>query len=393
VGADGEAEVLNGGGYGMIAPMATAEPNGSGYFLYHSIGVFPDKARRVSEALSALGALWGTPIESQWTVSLDLRRQFLDLWGELIAAPPGTMTTAENVTTAVHSIMGSLPPRYLERRKVLIAADCFPSVHFLLSGMGYELETVPLRPGETWVRSEDFIARWGPDVGVALLTFVTSMASYRCDVPALLAHGRKMGSLVGVDITQGIGIVPFDVRTFPVDFIVSTSLKWLCGIAGAGVLYVREDLLRECQPRLRGWFSQGDVFSWQLDAFRYAADARRFDHGSPSIFGCAGSLPGLQWHARQDGGSIAAHNQRLVEALIDAAPALGLDLASPRDSAERGGSVMFRLPAGSDAPSVVEKLRRQDVFADHRGVTLRLSPGNMTTLEGVERFVTAMRSA
>jgi selenocysteine lyase/cysteine desulfurase len=373
--------------------MAAFEPNGSSYFLYHSIGVFPDKARRVSEALSALGAIWGTPGEGPWAVSLDIRQQFLERWRELIAAPPGTMTTAENVTTAVHSIMGSLPPRYLKGRKVLIAADCFPSVHFLLSGMGCELETVPLRPGETWVRSEDVIEKWGPDVGVALLTFVTSTASYRCDLPALLAHGRRMGSLVGVDITQGIGIVPFDVRTFPVDFAVSTSLKWLCGVAGAGVIHVREDLLRECQPQLRGWFSQEDLLSWRLDAFQYAPDARRFDHGSPSIFGCAGSLPGLEWLAQQNRDALTAHNRTLVQALIDAAPALRLELVSPREAAERGGSVMFRLPAGPDPAKVVEELRRHDVFADHRGTTLRLSPGNMTTLEGVERFVNAMRRA
>jgi kynureninase len=365
--------------------------SGAGYFLYHSIGMFPDKARLVSEALARLGTAWGTANDSQWDVSLAIRAQFIERWRQLIGAAPGTMTAAENVTTALHSVIGSLPEQHLRGRKLLIASDCFPGVHFLLSGMaarhGYALETVRPRPGENWVRSEDFIARWDADVGVALITWVTSHSSYRCDLTALLAQGRRMGSLVGVDITQGIGIVPFDLRRYPVDFIASTTLKWLCGVAGAGVLYVREDLLRECQPELRGWFSQEDIFSWTLEGFRYAPDARRFDHGTPSVMACAGSLPALEWHAAQDPAALSAHNVRLTEAIARSLP---LPLVSPADPAQRGGSVMFRLPESVKPQAVIDQLRCDEVYADCRGTTLRLSPGNVTTMEGVEQLARSL---
>ncbi len=365
--------------------------SGAGYFLYHSIGMFPDKARRVSEAVARLGAAWGTPNDSQWDVSLAIRAQFLERWRQLIGAPQATMTTAENVTTALYSVVGSLPERHLRGRRLLIAADCFPGVHFLLSGMaarrGFVLDTVRPRPGENWVRSEDFIARWDAEVGVALITFVTSHSSYRCDLRALLAHGRKVGSLVGVDITQGIGIVPFDLHTFPVDFIASTTLKWLCGVAGAGVLHVRQALLSECQPELRGWFSQENIFAWTLEGFRYAPDARRFDHGTPSVMACAGSLPALEWHAAQDLAGLSAHNLRLTEAIVHALP---LPLVSPADPEQRGGSVMFRLPESVNPQVLIDQLRRDEVYADCRGTTLRLSPGNVTTMDGVERLVRAV---
>jgi kynureninase len=372
-------------------------PDGSGYFLYHSIGMYPGKAQQLSQALSALAGIWGKANDAQWAASLEVRGHFLERWRQYIAAPVGTITTAENVTTALYSLIGSLPDRHLRGRRLLIAADCFPSLHFLLAGMaerrGFVLDTVPLRSGESWVRDEDFIGRWGPDVGVALLTHVTSTASHRCDLQTLVAHGRTMGSVVGVDITQGVGIVPFDVESPRVDFVVSTTLKWLCGVAGAGVLQVRDDLLRECRPELRGWFSQENIFAWSLDGFAYARDARRFDHGTPSIMACAACIPALEWHATQDRAVLAAHNRLLVEAIIEAAPALGLALVSPRDAAERGGSVMFRLPAGADPSAVIQTLRDNLVFADCRGTTLRLSPGNVTTMEGVERLLRSLRAA
>ncbi len=371
--------------------------DGSGYFLYHSIGMFPGKTQRVAEALADVANLWGTPDDAQWPRSLAIKRQFLDQWQRLIAAPPGTMTTAENVTTALYSVIGALPDQYLRGRQVLIAADCFPSLHFLLSGMaqrrGFELVTVPVRDGESWVRDEDFIARWGPGVGVALLTWVTSTASHRCDLAAMTAHGRQMGSLLGVDITQGIGIVPFEAASADADFLVASSLKWPCGVAGAGVLQMRQSLLRECRPELRGWFSQEDPFSWALDQFEYAADARRFDHGTPSFLACAASLPGLEWHAQQDAAALRSHNQRLIEALLQNCESLGLTLASPRRAGERGGSVMFKLPAGRQAAAVVDALRKQQVFIDSRGSTLRFSPGNVTSMDGVERLLRTLRTS
>lgn len=374
--------------------MGKTTHDGSGYFLYHSIGMFRGKDARIAEALARVATRWGSPDDAQWPQSLEIRRQFLARWSDLIGAPPGTLTTAENVTAALYSIIGGLPERYLRGRKLLIAADCFPSLHFLLSGMaerrGFELVTVPMRPGESWVRDGDFLARWGADVGVALLTWVTSIASHRCDLRELVAHGRAMGSVVGVDITQGVGIVPFKVQDVNADFVVGSTLKWLCGVAGAGVLQVREPLLQECRPELRGWFSQEDPFAWALDAFAYAPDVRRFDHGTPSILASAACLPALEWHAQQDHAALLAHNRRLVEAVVDGCVALGLELTSPENAEERGGSVMFRLPSGVYPAATIGALRDEEVFADCRGTTLRLSPGNVTTTEGVGRLLRAL---
>jgi kynureninase len=368
----------------------TPEGDGSGYFLYHSIGMFPDKGRRIGEALAAFAARWGTPDDAQWESALGARREFIDRWRILINAREGTLTTTENVTSALYTLINSLPSHHRAHRRILVAADCFPSLHFLLAGMaarhGFILDTVPLRAGETWVREEDLIAHWTPDVGVALLTTVTSTASYRCDLDALTAHGRRMGSLIGVDITQSVGLFPFDAQATGVDFVVSTSLKWLGGTPGAGILYVRAPLLETCEPELRGWFSQQNIFSWDLDKFAYAPDAHRFDNGTPSILACVGTLPALAWHAAQDGTALLAHNRALASSLIDGAADVGLRTASPLDERRRGGSVMIQLPPGSHERTLAE-LREAGLYADCRGTTLRLSPGNVTTADGALRVL------
>ncbi len=364
------------------------------YFLYHSIGLYPEKAADMAAALTSFSVDWAAQDDAQWPKVLGARAEFLALWRDLIEAPEGSLTSAENVTTALFSVLGGLPTERLQGKKVLIAADCFPSLHFLLNGMserfGYKLETVPIRQGEFWVRDEDMLAAWDEDVGLALLTFVTSTSSYRCDLEALIAHGSKMGSLVGVDLTQGIGIIPFSLDTMPADFVISTSLKWLCGTPGAGIIQMRPDLIGEVKPELRGWFSQDNPFSWDLDAFEYAPDARRFEHGTPSVLACVGSVPALKWHADQNG--ILAHNRMLTEAVIDAADMSGMTLATPRDPDRRGGSVMVQLPESVNPTGTVDILRAQNIHVDARGQIMRLSPGAVTTMKHVEQLFEALKN-
>ncbi|WP_348628229.1 aminotransferase class V-fold PLP-dependent enzyme [Mesorhizobium sp. M4A.F.Ca.ET.050.02.1.1] len=319
----------------------------------------------------------------------------MDTWIRLIDAPQGTLTTAENVTSALYSLIGALPSERLAGKRVLVAADCFPSLHFLLAGLAqrfnFTLDTVPLRPGESWVRDEDFVARWQEDVGLALITFVTSTASHRCDVAKLAAHGQAMGSIVGVDITQGVGVVPFSVAETPVDFVVSTSLKWLCGSSGAGILQVAPDLLSTCRPELRGWFSQPNPFSWDLDAFSYASDARRFDHGTPAILASVASLPGLQWVEDTGIDAIRARNAVITGRIIGAALDNGWAIRSPLDANARGGSVMIGLPQGVEAAKLVATLRDERLYCDARGTTLRLSPGMVTADEAVGALIARLQ--
>jgi kynureninase len=377
--------------------MSASGALGSGYFLYHSIGQYAGKAADLAAALKRYAEVWGRADDGQWGYVLTQQARFLELWTRLIGAEPGTVTAAANVTGALYSLIGALPTGHLKGRQLLIAGDCFPSLHFLLTGLqerfGFALRTVPLRSGAGWVEDEDIIAAWGPEVGLALLTHASSTSSHLCDLESLVAHGRRMGSLIGVDVTQSIGLVPYDVAAPAIDFTVSSTLKWLCGTSGAGILHVVGPVLETCAPELRGWFSQSDPFNWDLDSFSFAPDIRRFDNGTPAAVACLGSIPALEWHARQDTAGLRAQNRELTSAILDISDELGLTLASPRNPAVRGGSVMIRLPNEIDPRKLISDLRAQSVFADCRGNLLRLSPGNVTEMAGVEALKRGLLAA
>ncbi len=367
------------------------------YFLYHSIGMYPGKEQDLALALGEFAQVWGRSDDSQWAQVLPLRARFVDRWRAILNAPAHSVTTTESVTAAFHAVLGALPEAHLAGKKILVGADCFPSNHFLLQTMaarhGFTLATVPMRQGASWVEDEDFLDHWGPDVGLALLTWVSSTSSHRIDLGRMVAHGRRMGSLLAVDITQGAGLLPFDVMAPEVDFAFSTSLKWMCGTPGAGALYVSPRLVAHLRPDFAGWFSQENPFNWDITAFAPAQDIRRFDSGTPGCMAALASLPALDWHAGQDHAAILAHNRRLTARILDGVGAMGLPILTPRDEGRRGGSVMLRLPEARPAAEVVGALRARGISTDARGQTLRLSPGVMTTDAGTEAMLDALARA
>ena len=123
--------------------------DGAGYFLYHSIGQYPSKAADLATAMAKFATVWGANDDAQWAYTLGARARFVDHWRAILNAPADTLTACENVTSALHMLICALPPDALRGKRVLVAADCFPSNHFLLTGLqarlGYSLDTVPAR--------------------------------------------------------------------------------------------------------------------------------------------------------------------------------------------------------------------------------------------------------
>ncbi|WP_280824503.1 aminotransferase class V-fold PLP-dependent enzyme [Pseudaminobacter soli (ex Li et al. 2025)] len=354
----------------------------SGWLMFHSVGKFSGQEEAVKAALATFSEQWCAPDEGRWTLIDQGRREMLNCWADLIGAPRGSVMAAANVTECYYAFFEALPSHALAGRKVIIAEDCFPSLHFLLAGLaprlGFELVTVRQRPDAAFVEDEDFLAAWNEEVAVAVITWVTSTASRRCDLDALVAHGRSMGSIVTLDITQAVGCLPFDVNAPAIDFAASTPLKWLCGMPGAGMAYVSPALLPRLEPLLRGWFSQPDPFNWQLDRFTFAADARRFDNGTPSYLPYIASLPGLKWLTQTGIRTIRDHNLQLGERLIQIADNHRLRVVSPRSAEKRGGTVVVEIPADHAPADIQRGLMAAGIVCDTRSERMRWSPGLIT---------------
>jgi selenocysteine lyase/cysteine desulfurase len=356
--------------------------------MFHSVGRFAGQRPAMESALTGFAHDWTALDQNRWAAAEAGRRRTMALWAEFIGAHVDDVFCSENVTAAFHTFLTALHPGELAGRQVLIAADCFPSLHFLLSGLaprlGFTLVTVPLRAGSAWVEDDDFIAAWDEDVALAIITWVTSTASKVANLDRLMAHGRRTRSLIALDATQGVGILPFEVGVF--DFAASTSLKWLCGVPGAGMAYVSPQLSAKLRPMLRGWFSQPDPFNWDIEQFKFGARARRFDHGTPSFLPFIASEPGLLYLRENGIASVRRHNLALSRILMEIADSHDLKVMSPRSDSERGGTVVIRVPDAIAPADLVQRLGESGLHCDVRGNRMRWSPGLITKLTALHEL-------
>jgi kynureninase len=126
--------------------MTYPKDNYEGWLMYHSVGLFPQHETVVGAALAGYNRQWCRRESPRWDYGLQARDKMLGLWSQLIHGDPANVFASENVTEAFGRFVCALGPARLRGKKVLIAADCFPSLHFLLGGLadrfGFDLVTV-----------------------------------------------------------------------------------------------------------------------------------------------------------------------------------------------------------------------------------------------------------
>ena len=366
-----------------------------GYALYHSVGHRPNGSQEMAAAVSDFSLMWTAPIPDVWPKALSMLEEFRQSFSMLLGpnASSEEIGLVDSVTSGFLRIIDGLGSDYLKDKSILIADDAFPSLHFLLQGMQkllkFKIRRVAIRQGQYHVENSDYIKELkNEDVALALVTWVSSTTSAMVDLEAIATDAPKNCILV-CDATQCIGVRKLDLPN-RFDALLSTSLKWLCGTAGAGVIWVRKSRIELFEPKFRGWFSQENPMNWDIDNFHLATNSKRFENGTPNPLPYVAGLPGLNWVVQ--GGNILQekHNSRMTGELIELLVENRINLVTPIEPNARGGSVMVNVGTIENAKRVIDDCARESVLIDNRGSILRFSPGILTKDFAIECFVSCI---
>ncbi len=305
-------------------------------------------------------------------------------FGKLLNADPLDVAFVKNTSEGVGIVAEGLP--WQEGDNVVTAAEEYPANVYPwqnLASRGVETRLVPSRGNKVAV--DDIRAAVDGRTRIVSLSFVEFASGYRNDLDAVGSFCRERGVLFFVDAIQGLGVLPLDVGRSPIDFLAADGHKWLLGPEGAGVFYIRRELVDRLRPVGVGWNSVLDSFNFSRLDYRLKPHAGRWESGTLNIGGIMGLGASLQLLLDAGIDAIADRIFELTDYLCERALRTGLGVFSSREPAERSGIVSLLVPG--DPREAVRRCKAANVVVSQRGGRVRVSPHAYNTIEEVDRLV------
>jgi len=287
----------------------------------------------------------------------------------IIGAELREVALVPTVSTAAGMVAAQLIPAKIGEN-VLVADIEFSSNYYpwlLLKDRGYEVRIVPSQEGTLPADAYAGLA----DRGTRLIAVsaVQSSSGYRADLKALSEIAGRSNAWLFVDACQAAGAIDIDVRRDGIDFMATSSHKFLLGSRGMGYFYVRNELLDKMRPVCPGWKAARDPFlSFYGPQMDLSSSASKMDLSLawfPALAERASS--GIIQHFGLS--KIIERNLHLTQHLYKKLEEAGLDW---KPFAPEQRSTIVSVPV-NDPDGVMGRLRAANVVASLRAGAVRLS--------------------
>jgi len=269
---------------------------GMNYQATCGIGILPDVGvQAIEDVKNSSTEIPEVNFDNFLNAHEELKAEF----AKIINAEPGEIALVQSTSAAACRILNSLD--YEKRNKIVVSALSFPGISFACHAQqkrGAKISFVPspqkigspvdydnLRPEPT-----DYEKSIDEKTILVVLTGTCYRTGFRQDkLREIVKIAHDKGAYVFIDDGQLSGHFVEDVKESNVDFLASTTYKYLLCPTGNAFLYVKKKLVEKLESLDRGWFSGEDF----MDSFPYwlennghhplSKTANRFELGVPRL--------------------------------------------------------------------------------------------------------------
>jgi kynureninase len=346
---------------------------------------------------------WGERLIRSWDDKwLDWPMEVGDRLGRLcLGAAPGQTFVGDSTTVLLYKLSRAAVDAQAARGRteIVLDTDNFPTDRYVLEGIaaerGMTLRWVEAdeRAGVTPEQVREVV---GERTALAVFSHVAYRSGFIADAAAITAAVHDAGGLVLWDLCHTGGSVPAHLDEWGADLAVGCTYKYLNGGPGSPAwAYVAQGHQDRLQQPVWGWLGRRDAFRME-QGYQPAAGLRSFVSGTPPILAMVPLEASLDLLEEAGIEAVRAKSVELTELVIRVADALlsplGVEVASPRDAAQRGGHVTLRR---NGFRAVTATLWEEGVIPDYRdpdGIRIGVSPLSTSFAEVVEGML-ALRDA
>jgi selenocysteine lyase/cysteine desulfurase len=271
---------------------------------------------------------------------------------KLLHAKINEVTNIYRVMTASNMIINDLL-KWESGDNVVFSDLDYPSIPYILIDLarrrGVELRRVKNVNNE--ILLSDMEKMVDDQTKLVVLNDTMAWSGFKYDTRAVSDISHQHGAYVLNDAIQSVGAIDVDVKRDDVDFLLTGSYKWQCGPEGAGIFYIKEELLDRFDPVFRNylWASlpngipfshkdQDNIASWD---FPLLPNATRFDMGAcvtPVLFGWNETL---KFYEKIGIENVERHVRALGDYAVEKIGEIGCKVLTPMDRGKRHGLIMY----------------------------------------------------
>lgn len=307
------------------------------------------------------------------------------LAGKLLNADPLDIAFVKNTSEGIGIVAEGLP--WQPGDNIVTAREEYPANIYPwmnLAGRGVEVRTVVSR--ENRLEIDDLFAALDSRTRLLSISFIEFASGFRNDLDAIGAECRRRGILFFVDAIQGLGVFPLDVQQTPIDFLAADGHKWLLGPEGAGIFYIRRELVERLHPVGIGWNSVIHSRDFSRIDFQLKPHAGRWESGSLNVAGITALGASLELLLEIGIPAISKRVLDLTDYLCAQSAESGWPVFSSRHDRDKS-CIVSLTPARSDVHMLKRLCREQGIAVNQRAGRLRVSPHCYNTFEEIDRLI------
>jgi len=350
------------------------------YLNTASVGLLPKKSReRVLEWLNERG--YGNLYWMRW---YEESKRVKELFAKLINASPEEISLVENTSMGLNLVANSIK---WERGDNIVINDMeFPANVFpwQVQARKHGLEIRVVRSKNGVLDINDYQRLTDEHTKVIAVSWVEFSNGFVHDLKALSEIAHDVGAFLVVDGIQGVGALKLDVKKSGVDFLVCGGHKWLLGLSGAGLMYIKKEVLDELDISFGGWLADKNPSDFTYREYKPAEDARRFELGSPSFIGYYALSASLEYILSLGIDAIEKRDLELASYLIERMGIIA-GVASPlKDGEPLSPIISLEIPNANEVAKVLWE--KSGIRVSARLGRIRVSPHFYNNEEDIDKL-------
>lgn len=278
----------------------------------------------------------------QWDFADTVRGQIACMLG---AESGETIAFGQNASTLFNIFCNGLD---LHRGdNIIIYETAFPAMTYqwlnLQERLGIEVRVARVEKGR--VPCESLFALADENTRAITVCHVDAGTGYRHDLKTIGEWCRAHKVAFGVDATQSCGAMKIDVQEMKVDFLATSTYKWLQGLQGLGFAYISPEFMPSLAQYEMGWANVSDRINGEPFDMELSQTACRFENGglpAPALYGLAEVL---NTYERLGGEDIQTHILELGHYLEERVNAVdGLEMRFSHEERHRSNLYFVNFP-------------------------------------------------